>query len=127
MTPTITSPTSPAVAVVLKQVRELLSDPTKWTQGTSARDASGNAVDPKDPAATCFCVYGAVHHFAPNDADAAVAFDALDPFVDTVTVRADRSLISVNDGAVALKNDLKPRDAVLSVLDAALANGGQHG
>lgn len=43
----------------LKAIRELLSDPAHWTQGTHARDADGNRVDSMSKYATCFCLDGA--------------------------------------------------------------------
>ena len=44
---------------VLKAARELISVPERWTQGHFARDASGNLVNSSNPAAVCWCVYGA--------------------------------------------------------------------
>jgi hypothetical protein len=42
------------------KVKELLSDPSKWTQGANARDSRGIRVPSADPEATCFCIVGAL-------------------------------------------------------------------
>ena len=39
---------------------ELLSDPSKWTQGYYARDAKGDLQPARSPDATCFCIFGAL-------------------------------------------------------------------
>jgi hypothetical protein len=43
----------------LKRIRKLLADPKSWKQGTYAKDAKGNTVQPTDPKATCWCLVGA--------------------------------------------------------------------
>lgn len=45
---------------VLVSARELLSDEKRWTKGASARDATGDDVDPRSERAVCWCVVGAV-------------------------------------------------------------------
>lgn len=43
------------------KVRELFSDPSKWTQGASGRDSTGSFVLDKDlDKAVCWCLYGAI-------------------------------------------------------------------
>ena len=49
---------------LLKQVRELLSVPERWTQNTAARDANGEPCETIDPKATCWCIMGAFWKFA---------------------------------------------------------------
>jgi hypothetical protein len=44
----------------IKQARELLAQPGKWTQGRNARDADGDAARVNDPEAVCFCLQGAL-------------------------------------------------------------------
>jgi hypothetical protein len=45
---------------VLMKARVLLAEPSHWTQGAYARDASGRVVHPRSPAAVCWCIVGAV-------------------------------------------------------------------
>jgi hypothetical protein len=45
----------------LRRARELISDPTRWTKHTYAKDAYGEFVDSTSGAAVCFCTIGAVH------------------------------------------------------------------
>jgi hypothetical protein len=52
---------NPKVLQVLTQAHQLLSDPTKWTTGVTARDQDGNQVDSTDPTARQWCVYGAIY------------------------------------------------------------------
>lgn len=42
------------------KIRELLSDESKWTQQTCARDQNGERTEIGDPTATKFCIYGAI-------------------------------------------------------------------
>ena len=44
---------------LLKAVREKISDKERWTEGAFARTAGDIPVDPRDPAAVCWCVIGA--------------------------------------------------------------------
>ena len=61
-----------------KKAHELLSDPSKWTRGTYARNASGQRCPPKSAEAVCFCAVGAIdrvysaHSNAENRLDEAV-------------------------------------------------------
>lgn len=41
------------------KIQDLLTDESKWTKGTYARDATGAAVDDQDPAAVAWCLTGA--------------------------------------------------------------------
>jgi hypothetical protein len=43
----------------MKQVRELLSDPNRWTKHYYARRADGKETDPLSPDAVSFCLLGA--------------------------------------------------------------------
>lgn len=48
------------VVDVLRQARELLAEPGRWTQGSLARDADGHSSPLRGPAAVCWCSIGAV-------------------------------------------------------------------
>lgn len=43
------------------KVKKLLSDKSKWTQCVYARKADGKATTSFDPAATCWCLAGAIN------------------------------------------------------------------
>jgi hypothetical protein len=49
------------------KVKELLKDPSAWTQGVYARDAAGARVDPQDEKACRFCLLGAVRRCYPAE------------------------------------------------------------
>ena len=44
------------------KAHELLSDPSKWTQGVLARRQDGSAIAPVNPEACSFCIVGALYH-----------------------------------------------------------------
>jgi hypothetical protein len=43
----------------IKAIKELLSDPKRWTKERYARDSFGNSVDVSSPSACCWCLAGA--------------------------------------------------------------------
>ena len=45
-------------AVVADIAREIRANPAAWTQGRPARDSAGHYVEPKHPAAVCWCLDG---------------------------------------------------------------------
>lgn len=45
---------------IMKEAREILTNPAQWTQGVYARDEAGCGVNWEDEAATCFCALGAI-------------------------------------------------------------------
>lgn len=45
---------------ILKEVRDLLSDPARWTRGTAARNRHGYSVDVTEDCATRWCLIGAI-------------------------------------------------------------------
>ena len=49
------------------KIKELLSDPSKWTQGVIARDSNGLHVGVHSSSATCFCLYGAMRRCYGSD------------------------------------------------------------
>lgn len=48
------------------KVKELLSDPAKWTKNTHARAADGSCVTERDVRAVCFCMLGAINKCYPS-------------------------------------------------------------
>lgn len=49
------------VLSVLKEAQKLISNPSRWTQGTSARDAYGDATPPCGSYAVSWCASGALY------------------------------------------------------------------
>ena len=58
----MTTETELSPQVLLRDLRELLTDEDHWTQGALARDAENRWVDPDAPSATCWCLMGAIQH-----------------------------------------------------------------
>jgi hypothetical protein len=56
---TLSGDTITALAI-LTRADELLSEPSKWTQSTSARDSDGNPTALDGPRAACWCLHGAI-------------------------------------------------------------------
>jgi hypothetical protein len=101
---------------ILTGVRDLLSDPERWTQGASARNAKGEPVDVHSEEATCFCAVGALYRIAFPDGDCA------DPVQDEVYWKARwRAKEFLPEGKTLISvNDLDGREAVLDLLDKAI-------
>lgn len=51
----------------MPKIKELLSEPSSWTQHVIARDSNGERVAAFDKSATCFCLYGAVRRCYSSD------------------------------------------------------------
>lgn len=49
-----------SVTKIIRNVRELLQDPQRWTKETLARDEQGETRLPESPKATCWCLLGAL-------------------------------------------------------------------
>ena len=52
-----------------RTVRELLSDPNRWTKHVVARDPKGEPVNPFHPTACQFCMAGACQRLSGGDID----------------------------------------------------------
>jgi hypothetical protein len=50
----------------LRNVRELLGDPRKWTRGAIARTADDSETHPRSPNAASWCLIGAAEACAPD-------------------------------------------------------------
>lgn len=100
----------------LLAMRELLSDPMRWTQGMMAADDLGSRVGAKDPAACCWCIMG-----ADCLTDTANVLHR-----DTSAVHALRATITAFDGeycrSVSGWNDMPGRthEEVLRLIDATI-------
>lgn len=61
----------------LEAARKLISDPSRWTQKTSARNATGRKVAANSPSAAKWCAYGAIDACSPHQILAARAVSTL--------------------------------------------------
>lgn len=98
---------------ILTKSRDLIAN-VGWTQRASARDVTGNAVSPRNPEATCFCMIGALQ--AVRD-----GFLAGDPELN----RAYKALTDACDGQYpAYFNDARRRtkEEVLARYAVAIAS-----
>lgn len=101
---------------VLREARELISDPKRWTQNHFARDRRGEFISPIHPEAVCFCAGGALAKvdgtsFHNSEAHSS-AWEALR--------HASKSLFGNSDPADV--NDELGHAAVLRMFDAAIAS-----
>jgi len=98
---------------VLAKARELISDPTRWTQEATAKDSRGNRVHPSDTLAIKWDVEGAIAICANPYG---LAPPAILKFLDSIVLERhgfDMGVGQFND--VVLEHRL-----VLGVLDEAL-------
>ncbi len=82
---------------ILKDVRKLFSDSTKWTQGWFARTASGHRVGAVAKNATCFCLVGGLRRVALSQedlTDTANLYKAMDEIRETI---GNTNLVGWND------------------------------
>jgi hypothetical protein len=94
--------------VVLKDIRELLGDKSKWTQGTAARDFTGAAVDPHHPSACSWCLLGATEKLGRGR------------YMPVVS-RLHRASGSIR---VSYINDVEGHTAVMDLLDKVIKSEG---
>lgn len=67
---------------VLRDARDLLNDPARWTQGAHARDHHGGPVGPAANAACAWCLLGALRRVARSASACDAAEDALHYMAD---------------------------------------------
>ena len=92
---------------ILTAVRDLLSDPTRWTQGTFARDARGEPSHDWNTE-SCWCLAGAIYRVAISDDYGMRA----EEFVSNVTGVANIRLFNDHPNTT--------HESVLAVLDQAI-------
>jgi hypothetical protein len=113
---------------VLRDVREVLSDPKKWTVGEYARDSAGHETDPCDGRAESWCLQGAIYacgaargmptlqKILRRDWDPGA--DWAQPILDVLDVAAGRfgfkGLVDANDGG--------GQGAALQVIESAMVD-----
>lgn len=59
-----------SMAELLKNARELITDPAHWTQGAYAKNEYGSTTESHADNATCWCAYGVIRKVAyDNDSN----------------------------------------------------------
>ncbi|MDH7796406.1 MULTISPECIES: hypothetical protein [unclassified Beijerinckia] len=94
----------------LTAVRDLLSDPNRWTQGWLAMNKHRLHVHPQNESATCWCLVGAGRKLLPFDRENEVNSALYHAIGD------GRSIANFNDHPNTRHSD------VLALLDKAIAN-----
>lgn len=102
---------------VLVAARKLITPRKRWTKGSWARADGGITTDETDPAATCFCMSGAIRRYTNGD-----AADAHDIRVRDAARSAVHAVI--HSDSIAAYNDAVRRThkQVLAAFDRAIAN-----
>ena len=92
----------------LKAARQLITDPAKWTQGSSARTSNGVPISTFADDAVCWCALGAIGR---------------SNIVDEVSnYRAHQAMLKQLGGSVvSVFNDTHTHAEVLGLFDAAIA------
>src|ERR1700743_869307 len=95
---------------ILKDARELIADPSRWTQDSYARDVDGKTTDPINPDAVCWCAVGAIMK-VKGSVGSVIIQRPLGPLAEYTN---GTSLISFNDNHTHAE--------VLSVFDRSIAD-----
>lgn len=101
----------------LRNVRELLNDPLKWTRGSVARTVEKAETHPRSPNAVAWCLIGAAEVCAPDRHSYWAARSAL---VAEIARRAPGT-------GIPRFNDTATHDEVLAVIDGALRHAATTG
>ena len=93
---------------VLIEIKNLIQDPSNWTQGTHARNKKGFAVEPTDPDASQWCLDGALAKVTNVDNDLLRASTrelyALSNFVEVNDEGSHHQVLAILDHAIGLPN-----------------------
>jgi hypothetical protein len=60
----VEAPAETQLLTDLRELRQLLEDPARWTQFTAARNANGARANPLSPVAVRWCLVGAIQRIA---------------------------------------------------------------
>lgn len=111
--------TQDAALKILRDVRDLLTDPAHWTQKEWARNADGGARLADEPSAVCWCLGGAFWKCTGDEGFA----ESEEPWHDDVRAAWDRLVIVIDGehaGSVYKFNDESTHAEVLDLLDRAI-------
>lgn len=104
---------------ILKQARQLISNPEAWTQKRAARDAEGKAVHWSCSSAVSFCAIGAINRTVVLlHPEGGRRDDAAWRVIDGAHNYLQKATPSVS---VALYNDEHTHEEVLAMFDKAIA------
>lgn len=105
----------------LSVMRSILSQPGAWTQRAMARKADGTSTEADDPAATCFCLMGAMSRARLTVGETPEAWAVAEPayraLLRAIEIRTDgrsRWVYEFNDYVAA------DPASVLDVIDTAM-------
>lgn len=98
----------------LRNVRELLSDPDRWTRGSVARTADDAETHPRSRNAVAWCLVGAAEHCATDRLSYWAARSAL---FEEISRR-------MPGAGIPRFNDTATHEELLSVIEAALHRAG---
>lgn len=117
----VTEPALDEVGAIILKARNLITDPAKWTQTTSARDANGEECRSNSRVAVRWCIIGAVEKVTRRGSE--IHGPVLERILKTAGVEAHADY-EMNFLRVASLNDrfeLDTHDNVLALLDRAAA------
>lgn len=106
---------SKSALTVLREARELISDPKRWTTQGYARDSQGEFTSALSVRAVCWCAEGAVLRSASDPEKCFVPFDILNEVARRIPKKTSGNQI------VAVNDELG-HAAVLRMFDAAIAS-----
>ncbi|WP_454813801.1 DUF6197 family protein [Labrys neptuniae] len=103
---------------ILKQARELISVPERWTRGESARDYNGDYVAENSPSAVCWCALGSMSAVNGGHGGGiySAARDLLVQAISPIPALTEGGAI----GIVAEFNDSHTHAEVLAAFDRAI-------
>lgn len=101
---------------ILRQARELLSDESRWTKDTYARDVYGNPTMSTSDDAACFCVMGSLRRICRAESDnEPLVFESAQQLIKTAGLSHCLSCIpDFNDA------DNRPHSEVLDLFDRTI-------
>ena len=102
-------------SAILLAARSLISEPARWTQGTSARDVHGRSDTPGSPDAVCWCASGALQ---------AVTKLCRDALYCAARSHLERALPDARP--IAVFNDTEEHETVIALFDRAIAYAAQQ-
>lgn len=118
----------PKISETIAAARATIADYANWTQGTLARDVSGDPVTIRSTSAVCFCADGAVALAAGVQLNVFGQWEKNDHYEETSQILREaaekmttkRSYVNINDGCVRIPGKT-PHEAILTCLDIGIA------
>lgn len=98
---------------MFEEIKNLLSDETKWTRGVLARDEEGNSVNPSHPKACQWCLMGAIRKTKAGPT-------AVQSLVDILGREQHRQYLISDAEVLSHFNDSSHYHEVIELLSAAI-------